>query len=273
MSILCCIPLYNPSIARVHHIISRVSCYDISILFIANSIVDFADDLRMLSGIYFIESDHNVGTSGAYNVAIRFIYSNSTFRFLLLLDQDSLPSFEYLEFCISRLYCSSFERNTIYAPLDAKAIACRSLFGTLPDEISGDYSFRSITDAKSSGLLIPRHVFDYLSFCESLYVDYVDWYFCWQARILKYSICEVLNISLDQHDLGNPYVVAFLNFEMRFPSKHRRKIQNLSAFHLILNPLKFTGAPFKRILSIFTRPFANSILNFFEYLGIIRPIQ
>lgn len=271
MSLLCCIPLYHPDRERLNAIVHQLLYYRFQVLLVDNSSNGIHIDYSFPRGVQTYCPGHNIGTAGAYQKASEVIRIRNEFRWLLLLDQDSQVGHNYLQFCLhisENYYC----RKCIYAPYDSRVIPLKARDIETFDGSNGIYSLRSISDAKSSGLFIPSHALASATFCQSLYVDYVDWLFCWQLRIAGYTVREAHHIPLSSHALGTPYACLFGCFVRNFPSKSRRSLQSASALYMISHPQNFTLAPLSRIFSISIRPLINILLDLFESAGIIWPL-
>jgi GT2 family glycosyltransferase len=273
MSILCCIPLYHPNISFVNRLLAQLDSHDVSTLLFANSSLNSCDHLMLPENSFLVQQSANLGTAGAYNHAIDFLLSKGSYSHLLLLDQDSQVGKPYLVFCQEALNAGPPLSNCIFSPYDSKSIPLAPKHGYSTPRSLGAYPLRGITDAKSSGLLIPATVLSQFRFSPQLYVDYVDWSFCWQVRLGGYYICEVRKVSLLEHNLGNAYSCFFGLLRFTLATAPRRRIQTQSAFYLISHPYFFQGAPVSRIIAILMRPFINSILDLLEAIKLLKPCK
>jgi len=256
-------------------IIAKLKFNNIETLLIANYSVDPADFHALAPHVTVMQMNRNMGTAFAYNLARIYALSNASVRFLLLLDQDSIPSDQYLKFCLKCCAKAECRARSIYCPRDKKNIATslRQKKSVILSKCLDGYKYREIFDAKSSGMLIPISILKQFSFDESLFVDYVDWEYCWRIRRAGFNIYELTDISLNNHQLGNPYCVFNSKRLFYFPSSGRRSIQARSAVNMLINIHKFAGAPLLRICAIFSRLFLNPILDLLEEAEIIRPIN
>ena len=253
-------------------IIAKLKLYNITTLLIANSFVDPNDFCNDYPQLNIVQMARNMGTAFAYNTARLRCLADINIRFLLLLDQDSIPSDDYLEFCISLSSKVEWLQDALYCPRDKKNVASGFNIKSTNQCCEG-YPLREVFDAKSSGLLIPANILKTFSFDEKLYVDYVDWEYCWRVRRAGAAIFELLHLTLNDHQLGNPYRFRCSQKIFYFPSLSRRLIQTRSAAHMAINFRKFFAAPIWRVVAILSRLIVNPILDGLEMVNIIVPVD
>ena len=269
--ILCVIPIYCPDYHLLKASIEALKRHDVEIVLILNSHVDRAS---LPEDILCLSSDSNCGTAGAYNIAADLVARRVDLRALLLLDQDSLLTDSYLGFCVECVRRADWdELRTFVCPYDPKNLVLRR---SLPvSQLATGLSwrkFRNVSDTKASGLLLPRSALVQLRFDEDLFVDYVDWNYCWRSHSFGFRVLEFPRESGSLHRLGNEYRWIGLNHLFRVPSLSRRKLQTRSALILLLSANKRKNAPLLRIVSVLSRLLINPLLDGLEQFGLIKPV-
>lgn len=271
-SILSIIPIYHPEPQSLSQLISKLRSFDVAILLVANSHIDSSFDWEHSRDVTIVRPRINMGTAYAYNAGIDYALSINSIKYLLILDQDSMPSDTFLEYCLRICSASADVEGQIYCSADKKNIPVKHNYNSslsLRSSIQAN-NIREVVDAKASGLLLSRKVLQGFRFDERLYVDYVDWEFCWRIRTSGLKIYEFVNVFLDSHSLGDPYAILFVPQSIHLPSSYRRSIQVKSAIYLLMRIHKFRGAPAIRIMSIMSRVVINPFLDLLQFLGIIR---
>ena len=266
MKFLAIVPLYRPCPAKIYNLFSFLASCDIDVLFYDNSNCQelVFNLLNAFSGNFkIIGTGENHGTAKAYNAAVSYLLSSKDYSHLCIFDQDSEPASDY--FSILRALDPQITHRNIVSPFDR-----RNIYRFI-DKRNLHSSYRFLYQAKASGMVIPRSLFELgHSFNEFLFVDYVDWLFCWQASSYEFPVIEVSYLKFNHHALGDPYLLLGL-FTRNFPALSRRRIQSKSAIYLMSNILFFKNAPLNSIVRIIFRPLVNSILNLFQMFGLLVP--
>ena len=270
MKPLAIIPLYRPHPATLESLCFFLASSSIDCVFYCNSpCKDYVQKVtRNIQGNFFVlGTEENRGTAAAYNAATHILLANTIYSHLLLLDQDSVPDKDF--FSVLEKIEGDIVANSIVCPPDTKSALLPRYNRTRPKRTP----YKCLSHAKASGMLVPRRLIEVgLRFYEPLFVDYVDWLFCWQARKLGYSILEMPQLQLAAHSLGNPYSLLGVAI-LSLPSQSRRAIQKRSALLLMCNWQLFYNAPFASILRICLRPILVPILNLLESIHILIPIR
>ncbi len=240
---------------------------NIDIIFIQNSEIG-NNTLKKIREFGFIYNPkNNIGTAAAYNYAAYFAIKRN-YSHLLLCDQDSTIGNRYLQKCIEII--NEERTNKIFTPKNNE----NNIF-SFNQKISSSYLYGEkvykVFDAKASGMLIPINILKKIQFNEKLFVDYVDWAFCWDSNKYGFEVYEFDNISLKEHNLGNKYNFANKIY-VNFPSKFRRLIQNNSAKYLLTSNKYLFRIPLSKRIRITFRLIINPILNFFERFNIIKQV-
>lgn len=203
--ILAAIILFNPDIKRLAKCLRNITPFVEQVFFVdnasrnANEIESFVNTIPKA---ILTRNDQNQGLSKPFNNLINFAKKNN-FSQLLLLDQDSEPSENYIkEF---RKYIS--KDYVCLVPLQKhKAAEFQKLFGIAP---AG--STEVIKESINSGTLIninelPTNVF----FDENFFVDWIDIDFFHQLRKEQKKILRVNTAQL-LVDIGHQEIHHFFN--------------------------------------------------------------
>ena len=202
------IVLYLPDKFNLINCISSQLHQVDKILIIANSKIDenillsFNDD--RIEIVYNIE---NLGIAAAQNIGIRML-KDQKYDFVLLSDQDSNFPSNYVSdmsnkyFSLSKKYkiaalCPLFfnSQNKKIYPMIKRILFLRIKFVN-PKKIN------FVTEAISSGMFIPTKVFkDIGTLNEMLFIDWVDFEWCWRALNKNYKICVNSDLMIN-HELG-----------------------------------------------------------------------
>lgn len=270
MKPLAIVPLYKPDKNALYRLALHFSSSSIDCIFYCNSPCKILvqEITEMIPGQFMIlGTERNLGTACAYNSALEVMMEDDAYSHICLFDQDSLPEKNF--FNVLETLQSDIIYNAILCPPDKK--------NTI---LSRHNQFRHIQTlynclyhAKASGMVIPRLLIEEgLRFYEPLFVDYVDWLFCWQARRLGYLIIEIPQLRLASYSLGNPYFLLNL-LCLYLPSKSRRVIQQRSALFLLHNTRLLENAPHVLILRILLRLIIIPTINFLEDIHILTTLN
>lgn len=156
----------------------------------------------------YIANGKNLGLSKAYNAGITRIRSVSDNYSVMLSDDDTMFSAEYLENVVnsvaegkSHLYCGVINsRNIIFSPKKSVSLTDKKTISRY-----GEYS--NIM-AINSGIVFDKYIIDRVGlFDESLFVDMIDYWFCCKLKKLKINSFMVLEGSIVQDFSGDNTIV------------------------------------------------------------------
>ncbi len=198
---------YNPeNVSKLNTIIEIIS-YESDVILIDNSddekiILDIASTI--ISAKFLIQFKENKGLAFAQNIGIeKALYLN--YKFVLLLDDDSIPEENFILNILSL-----FHEIVKESKGSVGSISARPLFvnGNKPIDLSNakinfKNKFTRYNLMNSSGTLIPTSVLrDVGSMNEDLFIDLVDFDWCWRASFKKYAhfLCRDLSFK---HSLGD----------------------------------------------------------------------
>ena len=162
----------------------------LNILIIDNSKEEYIIENELFSineKLGYIAKGKNIGLSKAYNLAIEY-FSNKNIDFLILSDDDSIITEEYL----MNLEIFEFKKNKIYAPLiynGKKLVNPHYHNDNYIKEQLKNSKFNNIKDLKkiqntkymhaiNSGMIIPYSLLSEYRYDETLFLDCVDNNFC-----------------------------------------------------------------------------------------------
>lgn len=149
-----------------------------------------------------IWSEQNLGIASALNVGVRIALSSNDCRWVLMLDQDSQVSRDFVATCLNAYEACPFKETVALIGANYQ-LPLRNP----PQAPCGDQRtprFREIVSLMTSGTLAKAEVFSTCGgFDESFFMDYVDHEFCFRVRRRGFRIIQVSDAIL-QHRLGAP---------------------------------------------------------------------
>lgn len=169
--------------------------------------ISFLHSLQQ-DNVTIIQNRRNLGVAEAQNIGIRKFHELEG-EFLLQLDQDS--SIPY----------SSLRRLFEYYLLNASIY---NLAGVGPSDSKA--APRQVRELKSSGLLLPASVLHKVGRLQAdLFIDLVDYEWCWRAKTNNYSFHQV---PCDfYHQLGVDYkVFGIITLSIPSPIRHYYQVRN-----------------------------------------------
>lgn len=228
---------YNPDFKTLTLLIDSIKNQVEKIIVIdngsKNDVMKFTKNLS--EKIYYKNLDNNYGIAKAHNIGIDIARQNG-FKYVLLLDQDSLPSFDMV--------------NKLYNVAEEKAhrgvkVACLGVRYEDPRQknpppfisIEGIKLIRHACNCEtdvievdyliSSGSLIPMATLDVVGgMREELFIDYVDIEWGLRAQNMGYHSFGVCAAYM-QHDLGdNPIVFLGRKIPVHSPTRHYYHFRN-----------------------------------------------
>lgn len=204
------IVFYNPTVESIPNLKAilmqsdKVIVVDNSTKILSNEFLTVIEDN---SKILYLSNGGNIGLSIALNIGIKKALQFEECNYIVLFDQDSLPS---PNFNISLL-------NT-YHKLKKTDIQVGAVGGTVIDPKKNNEEILSRSEAKevdvviTSGCFISADVLRKVGLMdETFFIDYIDYEWCFRAKGFGYKIYLSQNSFL-HHNLGDNLVV-FLNFK------------------------------------------------------------
>ena len=186
---------YNPDLARLKDNISTIQCQVPIVLIFDNGSNNIEDIRKIVLGFKntkILESRENVGIAAALNRLMQWGYENC-YDWMLSLDQDSVCPNNYISAMKSYL---TIEKNLgVVAPV----IVDRNI-GVVGHEPKVKYAHVNtcITSGAFSKISAWKQIGEY---DESMFIDSVDFEFCYRMKKYGYGIIQVKDVHL-LHEIG-----------------------------------------------------------------------
>jgi len=261
--------LYHPDVEEVLHNIRSYIEYVGTLYVFANSNcnTDVVEKIKTISPkISFIQNSENEGIAKPLNKALDL--SANEAAWLLTMDQDS-----YFEPGQAAAYFNSFKQ--LFFDRSDIALVCPNHLSKERREIMDD-DYKEIISAITSGSLISTKICKEVNgFEEKLFIDYVDFEYCYRCIIREYKVIQFNNIYLE-HSIGtqkqagyfyvikksgrslhSPFRVYYMvrnflyvsaNFKKHLPEEIKKRRNEL--FVILKNNLFFSGRFFKVLTAI-----------------------
>lgn len=231
---------YNP---EIEELILNLSSYvgQVSTVFLIDN-SDNKNDLSKIQNIFsmlrVVTLGSNYGIAKAQNIGITLCL-NEKFDFIILLDQDTFLQANYVGLMI-RSYSENKKKINGLCALGPVAIS--SIDGHSYHRHTLNNGIKKVNQTLSSGLLVPARMFKEIGLMdEDLFIDFVDWDWCWRARALGHFVCVDTSIAIS-HLLGHKHITAFfLRFGVPSPIRHYYATRNT----LLLLPKRYVPIIFK----------------------------
>lgn len=196
------IVLYNPDIGRLKENIEAIIGQVSKIVLVDNgsdNISDIKSIIDRKPNVFLITNARNKGIAAALNQLLFHAVSSGA-EWLLSLDQDSVVSHGYVE----RMLESPIDP---YVALLAPNVLDRNDIGRNLLSRSG---VMKVKECITSGTMMNVHVCKKVGyFDEKMFIDYVDFEYCYRVRQCGYDIVRNNDVIL-LHQLGNGRVASFL---------------------------------------------------------------
>lgn len=173
----------------------------------------------------------NLGIAKAQNVGMEWAFSNGA-DFVLQVDQDSIPNHDMVEKLLKA-----------YDELTLKGYNIGLIGPQDFDKVTKELNRARLEKGKkientncvivkhtlSSGSLIPKETYDKIGgMCEKLFIDAVDFEYCWRINSEGYKIIKV-NDALLGHRLGvgKKKILKFIYVSIPSPIRHYYQFRNI----------------------------------------------
>ncbi|WP_260246077.1 glycosyltransferase [Levilactobacillus brevis] len=164
-SIVAIIVTYNPDLYDLRKNLSRYINACNKIIIVDNSETNLPENTFSDNRILLINMEKNIGIAGAQNIGISYVREHLLGDYLIFFDQDSSLD----QFQVRQLF-RDFQKLKdvgILAPGNSKDKGC----------------FSQREEVISSGSMININSFEEVgTFKEELFIDFVDYEFCWRLR-------------------------------------------------------------------------------------------
>lgn len=226
---------YNPNIELLDNCIKSI-CKDVRNIYIVdNGSKKFEFD-KKIDNIKFIKLQENMGIAYAQNIGIKeAIKSNA--GYILLSDQDTVFPKDYINNMIKTF--SSDDNICAITPLFKDAHGKKSNDGFFKKsfffakQFFPEKGYYEIFHTIASGKLIKAQYLNNIGLMdEDLFIDWVDYEWCWRARKSGYKIIGNADVVIE-HQLGDSSKdIGFREVNLRSYIRHYYITRN--AFYLAL---------------------------------------
>ncbi|WP_281165098.1 glycosyltransferase [Liquorilactobacillus sicerae] len=152
--------------------------------------------LRSAPNAKLLAHSRNLGIAKAQNDALRYIFKNlKQIKYFCFLDQDSfLAESKILKLCQDLHNLMTSKKAAILGPaIKVPFLGKQNVF---------QHQYQLVPEIISSGSVIAKQMFTKLGlFSEELFIDFVDYEWCWRARKYGYHVFVDQNVFL-KHQLG-----------------------------------------------------------------------
>lgn len=229
--------LYNPNVTITSKCINSLSNQVNEIFLIDNSKKNHKKIFNKYN-VTYIHTGKNIGIAAAQNLGISEIRKKK-YKFVILSDQDTNFNDSYSIKMITKYNELSkknkiaalspvfynINNNKVYPAINRKGFLKIKSYNIKKDII--------VSETISSGLFVNLDVFENIGkMNEELFIDWVDYEWCWRAKKNGYSIFMVAN-NMIHHNLGKKNKNIFL---YKYPKHNKKRYYYIfrNGFYLIL---------------------------------------
>lgn len=226
---------YNPNIELLDNCIKSI-CKDVRNIYIVdNGSKKFEFD-KKIDNIKFIKLQENMGIAYAQNIGIKEAIKDNA-EYILLSDQDTVYPKDYIGNMIKTF--SSDKNICAITPLFKDAHVKKSNDGFFKKsfwfakKFFPSSGYHEVFHTIASGKLIKAHYLNDIGLMdEDLFIDWVDYEWCWRARKSGYKIIGNADVVIE-HQLGDSSKdIGFREVNLRSYIRHYYITRN--AFYLAL---------------------------------------
>lgn len=252
---------YNPEIKKlIYNIKTYINQSDLVVLVDNSTVKDIKDGiLKEFSGwdnVIVITLDDNYGIGRAQNIGIKFL-KELNIKYFVEIDQDSSLPENY----VLKMYNTFVElRSNGVKVAGLGSLAYNEEYNVTYNKIARKYSrLIEVDKIHSSGFFSSIDVVEDIGYKnEDLFIDYVDYEWCWRARHFGYKI-YILTDNVINHKLGLYCIKkGFFIINVGSPIRHYYQYRN----HILLFRLKYVPLTWK-IKRIFVNFFKLFIILLF----------
>lgn len=231
----CVIVLYNPDIILLNKVLVNISSQVKDVILVDNS-PSTAEEHNYLdsisNNITYIPLGENLGIAEAQNIGLSYLSESD---FVLFLDQDSVPTGNFVEILVSS-YEFLEHRGIVVGGVGARPFNVRENKKYEGSLIKGKIISDNITEVKeiiSSSSLIRMKNFNEIGGMDAeLFIDGVDHEWCWRATHLKQMRFFIIESVLLEHQLGEGDR-RFIFKKIAIPTPFRTYYQFRNYFKLV----------------------------------------
>ena len=201
----CAVIWYNPSLTEIQNITTYSSFFE-KVYIVDNSDSDNKELAEKITNSVYIPNGKNLGIAAATNTGCQKAY-NDGFELCMTMDQDSTWDADFLELYLKKTAENQSDQTAVFAPAMKVSSDSFSIIGDikrffikekpLPDE-------QFVETVISSGNIINLKIWEKIGkFTEKLFIDEVDFDFCFRLVLSGYKILK-FNYIFFNHTLGIP---------------------------------------------------------------------
>lgn len=240
---------YNPDINLLLSNLKILENQVDSILIVNNSSTDL--DLEENPKLVIINNNENLGIAKALNIGLEYCISND-YEYALMLDQDSTPHVDMVKNLVSGF--SSKDTAMVVPKIDY-------LDTDYGSENKSNGDVEDVKFAITSGSLIKTDYVKNIGYHdEDLFIDSVDFDYCFKIRLKKYKITRVNKAILYQR-LGELKERKFL-FMRFYPTNHNY----IRRYYAMRNRLYMWERYWKYDKKFVVKSFLRCVYELFEIL-------
>lgn len=262
--------LYNPKIEQIRNVEAMSALYSVVA-------VDNSNEISPIKGVNYISLHQNKGIAAAQNEGIRFAKKQG-FKYIILLDQDSKID----ESFVLGMYedFQKIKKHDSTVGFLGPVIIDEQTHTQYKNYTRDSESYHRVSAVIASGSLISVEAIDASGLMdESLFIDLVDFEWCWRAIMHGYSGYMTRNVKM-VHTIGKEYhnwhgFILGLSSPFRYYYQYRNTLWLIRRGYV---PIKWKiKSVFRRTLDMFIVPiisedgwkvFKYMIKGFFD--GIIK---
>lgn len=200
--------LYKPTDKDIKNC-EELSQLGIGLYLVVNGCTDVElGEISARDNVFIKFNSTNIGLAGALNQGIEY-FLNKTYKFLLLLDQDTVlgqPFFNDMETAYELLSTSNRKIGVLGPTLiDIKAASLR-VGAKIRSEIIEGVKVRFPECLATSGTVIDRRsVFEVGPMMAELFIDGIDYEWCNRAKMKGIGVAQLVDVTVN-HDMGVKYL-------------------------------------------------------------------
>lgn len=255
---------YNPEITRLEQNIKAIIGQVEKVVIFDNGSINQKEVYRLSNEkTVILSSEKNLGIAAALNYLMKYCEDNNIL-WMLSLDQDSICPSNYVIDMMP--YLSLDKKIGIVAPvINDRNIG---IVGHLPKE-----KYMNVNTCITSGAFVRVDIWKCVNgYDEYMFIDSVDFEFCYKVRKLGYKIIQIRDVQL-VHELGNSKKCKFLFWKISinghsafrkyyisrnniyYPLKHKLWLHlirgNLRNLFLLITVMLYEADKQEKIQSIF----------------------
>lgn len=200
-SIAIIIVMFNPKKEDIDNVERLSKCYTGVIVDNSPSATFQNDTIHKMQ---YIALNENVGIAKAQNIGIQKSLQNKDIEYIVFLDQDSTASDSY-PLDITKAYETirlNVHKLAFLGPRLENKENGKEYKSILHQEVEAANSFILRNEIISSGGCTTREAIDDIGLnLEKLFIDYVDFEWCWRAKSKGY-VCGITSQVVIQHHVG-----------------------------------------------------------------------